>query len=79
MKKYNKSEIIINPILSRKDVSRSTNPNGYTFSEEEFQAIKKLGGVLQRIHNRLIKEGYLIEDGVLYAPDGSVEYERPEK
>lgn len=51
--------------------------DGYIFSEETFQTIKELGGILQKIHNRMIKEGYRIEDGVLYGPDGNVEYRKP--
>ena len=66
-------------MVSKENVLKSPNPNGYTFSEKEFQVVKELGAVFQQIHNRLMKEGYRIEDGVLYAPDGSVEYRRPRR
>jgi len=47
------------------------------YSKEMLETMHKLGSVFQKIHNRLTKEGYKIKDGVLYRPDGSVEYGRP--
>ncbi|MDE2031041.1 MAG: hypothetical protein KGI58_02140 [Patescibacteria group bacterium] len=48
-------------------------------TDEIAETMNELGSVLQKIRNRLIKEGYRIEDGVLYSPDGSVEYRGPKR
>ena len=48
-------------------------------SDEAVVGLKGLAEILRRIHNRLIREGYRIEDGLLYASDGKVEYRRKVK
>ena len=41
----------------------------YSFSDETIKSLMAFGEVLRGIHNRLIKEGYLIKDGVIELPD----------
>jgi hypothetical protein len=40
----------------------------YIFSDDTFAALKELGEVLRKIHNRLISEGYTIVEGKIYPP-----------
>jgi hypothetical protein len=37
--------------------------------EETIKAMIRLGGILRDIHNRLISEGYIINNGVIIKPD----------
>jgi hypothetical protein len=36
------------------------------FSTQTLNSLKELGGVLERIHNRLISEGYTIKNGKIF-------------
>ncbi len=38
------------------------------FDDETLTGLKSLGTVLQRVHNRLVREGYVIESGKIYKP-----------
>ena len=38
--------------------------------EETIKAVRELGAVLRRIHNRLVSEGYIFQDGEYIKPDG---------
>ncbi len=38
------------------------------FSDETIAALKELGAVYQQIHNRLMREGYVIRSGKIYPP-----------
>jgi len=41
----------------------------YTFSQETIDSLSDLAETLQRIHNRLIAEGYIIKDGQIIKPE----------
>ena len=43
-------------------------PEGHIFSEATMQGLRELGTVLQRIHTRLLSEGYIYRDGILINP-----------
>ncbi len=47
-------------------------PNKKPFSYETLAALHEYGAVLRQIHNRLIREGYVIKDGKIYNPDGTL-------
>lgn len=40
----------------------------HRFAPEEIRQISGFFDTLQKIHNRLINEGYTIKDGVIYQP-----------
>jgi hypothetical protein len=40
----------------------------YRFSEEEIGGIIELGEILRKIHERLVIEGYTINDGTITKP-----------
>jgi hypothetical protein len=54
------------PMVERTDAQKNI------FSEETFRSLQELGKVLRRIHNRLIREGWIIKDGVFTPPPGYV-------
>ncbi len=35
------------------------------FTKQTIEAIERLGGVLKRIHVRMLREGYVIKDGAI--------------
>ena len=37
----------------------------FNFPEETYVAVSDLSKILQKIHNRIIAEGYLIENGII--------------
>lgn len=41
------------------------NSEGWLFNPDTIESIRQLGSVLEGIHNRLISEGYTIEDGII--------------
>ena len=42
-----------------------------TLPPETIQALRELGEILRRIHNRMISDGYIIKDGVIIKPDAN--------
>lgn len=80
MSKYHKMDgLKISPMnaLPRKEINPGSSGN--YFSQETIDSVSELGSVLQRIHNRLISQGYSIIDGKLINAKGEVEYERPKR
>ena len=43
-------------------------PTPRLFSAETHACLQDIGETLQRIHNRLISEGYIIKDGQIFDP-----------
>lgn len=80
MIRHHKNEYIkISPMTVLPPEEIITDSLGYIFRQEVIDTVSELGSALQRIHNRLISEGYSIIDGKLINAKGEVEYERPKK
>ena len=41
----------------------------YLFSEETISSLSELGSIFEKIHKRLIKEGYIIKNGKILKPN----------
>ncbi len=48
--------------ITRRLESEMEQPN-HSFSEETLESLVELGSVLEKIHRRLVSEGYEIKDG----------------
>lgn len=76
---YKKQDLKISPINTLPPEEITTDSSGYIFSQDTIDSISELGSVFQKIHSRLMSEGYSIIDGKLINAKGEVEYERPKR
>ena len=56
-------------ITLKKPKMELENNKLHIFSDETILSLVEFGEVLRSIHNRLIKEGYTIKDGVITPPN----------
>ena len=76
---YKKIPLVISPMYEMSPVESDTDPKPSIFSQETIDSVTELGSVLQKIHNRLLSEGYCIMANRVINPQGEVEYEKPSK
>ncbi len=79
IRNHNKEDIKISPMRIIPAEEIAIDSSGYIFSQEIIDTLSELGSVFQKIHNRLISEGYSIIDDKLINAKGEVEYERPKR
>ncbi|MBP6025452.1 hypothetical protein [Ferruginibacter sp.] len=73
---YRQKIIAITPAKTAGDTLHFEYENGRPLPKETITGLQGLGDILQKIHNRLVSEGYSIIEGKLYSPDGVLLYER---
>ncbi len=56
------------------DNSADSKPS--IFSQETIDSVTELGSVLQKIHSRLLSEGYCIMSDRIINPQGEIVYEK---
>ncbi|MEO8087320.1 MAG: hypothetical protein ABI763_10895 [Bacteroidota bacterium] len=53
------------------------NVNPYIFTEETISSLQELGGVLKKIHYRLVSEGYTFEGNKIIPPQNKYDTHVP--
>lgn len=76
---YNKIPLRILPIQEFTPLENITDTNPVIFSQETIDSVTELGSVLQKIHNRLLSEGYCIISDRIINPQGEIVYEKSKK
>ena len=76
---YTKIPLRISPMQEIPSTDNSKGSNPTIFSQETIDSVTELGSVLQKIHNRLLSEGYCIMSDSIINPQGEIVYEKPKK
>lgn len=76
---YRKIPLVISPMYELPQIKSDNEPKPSVFSQDTIDSVTELGSVLQKIHNRLLSEGYCIMVDRIINPQGDIVYEKPKK